>query len=1141
MPDLSPESVAPGTAPCSLTAAEFRRRFRWLIVHSWIIPPVFVLGFILLIGVLTPEQIHGILVTPIEPAYIFGWLAFAVWFLPRAMRPLSDWLDGATSPEPAVHAVRRFPLIFWATFLIYLAVAPASVIVAAERYTGFIATPNDWFRIELVALIVSIIVGLPIFFLIFDLFGQALGGIVLRRPIVTVRTKVFLIGALVPLLIGTLLVQYYWTRTGYFTFETFGVWLLLEVLAIAGSLMFARSFGRSLGPLQRLIGTPRPLLESSVAALQPRSTDELGLLTAGYRALLDELRLHSEILELNNRLLRSAGEETSTARVFTAVVDLCRQAMGADQAFLMVHDPASNCLLGVAQTGSDYRPEGHYCLALDDQSMAVWAFTHGETVAIADAQSDPRVSQSLRAHFGIQSAMATPLQAGATTVGVLMVAHTAGAHVYGARDMTLIEGLAREAAFALHTQRLHQDREQTESALREQAEQVRLLMDATEEGIYGVDRDGLCTFINPAALRMLGYRQAADLLGRNLHALIHHTFPDGRPYPKEECRVRLASLAGETTHADDEVHWRADGTSFPVEYWSRPIVRDGRVVGTVVSFVDITARKQAEQALRRHNRMLHVVASTTEILVRERSEQEFMTDICRLLVEEGRFRMAWIGMIEADGVRVRPVAEAGVDEGYLAQADIRCDDTPQGQGPTGRALRTGRTVINDDTETNARFAPWRERARAQGYRSSIATPIRRHGMVTGALNVYSAEPNAFEANEVVLIEKLAADLGHAMERHAAEAARQRSEQRLRTILATEPECVKILAADGSLLEMNPAGLAMIEAGSLAEVQGHLVANIVVPEHRAAFLDLTRRVTRRGESGQLQFEIVGLHGTRRWLETHAVPLRDEATGETRLLGLTRDITERKRQETQIRQLNVELEQRVRDRTAQLEQANKELESFCYSVSHDLRAPLRAIDGFAQALRDDFAHQIDDVGQGYLDRVVGGARRMGLLIDDLLELSRASRAPLQPGEVDLSAIAGEVVSQLTAAEPARRVVVDITPGMRAHGDPRLLQIALTNLLENAWKYTGKTDAARIRFGLEQVAGRNVYCVRDNGVGFDMQYAGKLFGAFQRLHGAEFPGTGIGLATVQRIITRHGGRVWAEAQLGKGAAFFFTIGEG
>lgn len=264
---------------------------------------------------------------------------------------------------------------------------------------------------------------------------------------------------------------------------------------------------------------------------------------------------------------------------------------------------------------------------------------------------------------------------------------------------------------------------------------------------------------------------------------------------------------------------------------------------------------------------------------------------------------------------------------------------------------------------------------------------------------------------------------------------------------------------------------------------------------------------------------------------------EIDGATR--GLRLEVAERSRAEEEIRRLNAELENRVRERTAQLEYSNAELEAFCYSVSHDLRAPLRAIDGFSQALLDDFPRDIPEDAQRYLARIRSATQRMGQLIEDLLNLSRVSRAALERREVDVSELARQVAAELQARDAGRKVDVLVWEHMRADADPRLLRTALENLLGNAWKFTSKKDGARIEVGSVREDGRTLFYVRDNGAGFDMAYADKLFGAFQRLHaGGEYPGTGIGLATVQRIISRHGGRIWADAQPGKGAAFFFSL---
>jgi signal transduction histidine kinase len=248
----------------------------------------------------------------------------------------------------------------------------------------------------------------------------------------------------------------------------------------------------------------------------------------------------------------------------------------------------------------------------------------------------------------------------------------------------------------------------------------------------------------------------------------------------------------------------------------------------------------------------------------------------------------------------------------------------------------------------------------------------------------------------------------------------------------------------------------------------------------------------------------------------------------------------RSEAAVRQLAADLEKRVVERTADLATANKELEKFAYSVSHDLRAPLRAIDGFSHALLEDYADRLDETGRDYLARVRAGSQRMATLIDDLLMLSKVARAELTPEVIDLSAVARWVVRGLQSADPGRAVAVQIEPAVRARGDPALLQTVLENLLGNAWKYTVHAADARVEFGVTAVGEDRVYFVRDNGAGFDMNYAHKLFKPFQRLHPAtEFAGHGIGLATVERVVARHGGRVWAEGTVGGGATFYFTLG--
>jgi len=376
----------------------------------------------------------------------------------------------------------------------------------------------------------------------------------------------------------------------------------------------------------------------------------------------------------------------------------------------------------------------------------------------------------------------------------------------------------------------------------------------------------------------------------------------------------------------------------------------------------------------------------------------------------------------------------------------------------------------------------------------------------------------------------------------AEKALLASETRLKAIIDSALDAIVTMDENGLITGWNVRAEAVF-GWSAAEVIGHSMSTTIIPpQHREAHQRGLARFLSAGEGPILnqRLEITALHrnGDEFPVELAVTPIR--LSSSWLFSAFIRDITQRRRAEAEIRKLNAELEERVKQRTAQLEAANKELETFSYSVSHDLRAPLRGIDGFSQALLEDCGDKLDDNGKKHLDRIRNASQHMGELVDDLLKLSRLTRSDVWYELVDLSRLAEMIATELRNAEPDRQAEFIIQKELKASGDRRLLQVVLENLVNNAWKFTSQIPHARIEFGaLKQTPNEVVYFLRDNGAGFDMVYVHKLFAAFQRLHGvADFPGNGIGLATVQRIVQRHGGRVWAEAMVGQGATFYFTL---
>ncbi|MGO9014472.1 MAG: ATP-binding protein [Dissulfurispiraceae bacterium] len=436
-------------------------------------------------------------------------------------------------------------------------------------------------------------------------------------------------------------------------------------------------------------------------------------------------------------------------------------------------------------------------------------------------------------------------------------------------------------------------------------------------------------------------------------------------------------------------------------------------------FAQLEERKRAADRISRLNRLYSVLSKVNETIVRIHDSDELYYRVCRIAVEDGLFKMAWIGLIDPGSRIVKPVASYGDTDGYLNGVKIYASDVPEGRGPTGTAAFEGRYSISGDIEHDPRMLPWRERASRHGLRSSAAFPIHAGSSVIGALTVYSSKSYFFTDEEIQLLTSLTEDVSFAIDFMANERKRLEAEEALRII------------------------------------------------------------------------------------------------------------------------NEELEQRIAARTADLEAANKELESFSYSVSHDLRAPLRHMLGFMKLLQQKLGYCTDVETSHYMDAISAASKKMGMLIDDLLAFSRISRVEIRKEKVSFNALVRAAVGDIQHEAAGRYIIWDIDELPEVYGDQSMLGLVLANIISNAVKYTSTCPRAEIRIGYKEDDDEFIFFVKDNGVGFDMKYVNKLFGVFQRLHSQdEFKGTGIGLANVQRIITRHDGRVWAEGAVGQGAAFYFTL---
>ena len=544
-----------------------------------------------------------------------------------------------------------------------------------------------------------------------------------------------------------------------------------------------------------------------------------------------------------------------------------------------------------------------------------------------------------------------------------------------------------------------------------------------------------------------------------------------------ECRIR---------RVDGEVRWIWAAGGHEKDSAGQAVRMSGIVQ-------DITARKQTESALRASEERLRLITNLVPHGIFAKDAAGFYIFANRALAERYGFPIEEIlGKTDFDLVSEKAQAEA-----------YRADD---------------RAVIESGT---AKFIPEEPNTDLSGHTRFLQT---------------TKMPFTVPETGERAVMGVWVDI---TERKRAEEALRESDEQFRTMVDAISQLAWMAQPDGFIFWYNQRWFDY--TGTTPEqMEGWGWQRVHDPGMLPKVLELWKASIATAEPFEMNFPLRAADGHYRWFLTRAFPLKDAAGAVLRWCGTNTDISRMRDAEKEIQRLNTDLERRVIERTAQLEAANKELEAFSYSVSHDLRAPLRAVDGFSQAVLEDYGAQLPEEGRRHLQTIRGGAQQMGVLIDDLLTFSRLSRAPLNKQKVSANGLVRSALDELSLQREGRQIDLRIGDLPACAGDPALLRQVWINLLSNAFKYTQKRAAAVVEIGCETRPEGPVYFVRDNGTGFDMRHAGKLFGVFQRLHRAEeYPGTGVGLAIVQRIIHRHGGRVWAEAAPDRGATFHFTLG--
>ncbi len=707
----------------------------------------------------------------------------------------------------------------------------------------------------------------------------------------------------------------------------------------------------------------------------------------------------------------------------------------------------------------------------------------------------------------------------------------------GASDYILKSQVPQKLVPALHkaleqAERMaEQNRKHDEEALRQSEERFNLVAKATMDAVYDWDITQNILHLNEGFQRSFGFRPGT--IEPNIEGWQERIHPDDRA--DVLARLKAGMEGAEQMWTDEYRFRRADGTYADVlnrGYFMRDA--QGRPLRIVGAMIDISERKRVERQFEIHNRQQAAVAKLGQKALAGAPLADLFTEAVGQICKNLEVDVS--GLFEARAGSSELVLKTGIGwkPGLIGSAVIPVDE----QASIGTALRSDNPLVveKEGGTVLQRISVLQQ----QPFQAGIFALVHAVGHPFGILAACASEVRRFSPHDQLFVQALANVLGDAIVRAHAENELRAGEERFRLLVdGVEDYAIYLLDQEGNVVSWNN-GAQRIEGYKAEEALGLNFSRFFPPEDVEAGLP-GRLLEKARTAGRAREELWQLRkdGTRFWASLLLAGLKDDQGRHCGFAKVNHDMTLHKAAQEEIRRLNSTLEQRVRERTAQLEAVNKELETFSYSVSHDLRAPLRHIDGFADMLRQRASSQLDETSLEYLNIITEATRQMSRLIDALLAFSRMGRAALNKAQVDSNKLVKAILHDLSYDMEGRRLEWRIASLPLVMADPALLRQVWFNLISNALKYTRVRDVATIEIGVKPAENEYVFFIKDNGVGFDMHYVDKLFGVFQRLHGAgEFEGTGIGLANVRRIVQRHGGRVWAEGEPDVGATFYFTL---